>query len=288
MVLTAPPAAPNRSEPTTFSVRFDDFCAWIVETYPELAALALMTGSGTFSNGTAASPSMTFTAGGAGFFSLGANTLGISRAGAEWGRIAGNGALLIGLSAAIAGLGVGGITQTKVDSNASFAAMRTSNDTAGGYVYLAKSRGTTVTNYAIVQASDTVGGIQFRAAEGTTTVQSAQISAVVEGTPGSGDARAGLRIYTGNGPGTMSEALRADISQNVGIGGIAPTTRLHVNGPIRTASYTVATLPSASTVGQGAMAWVTDSSVTTFRGTVAGGGANKVAVISDGTNWLVH
>lgn len=288
MVLTAPPAAPNRAEPTTFSVRFDDWAAWFAEAVPEWEALSLMTGSGTFSNGSAASPSMTFTAGGAGLFSPGANLLGISRAGAEWGRINSAGSLLIGSSAAIAGLGVGGITQAKTDSHASFAALRTSNDTAGGFVYLAKSRGTTVTDYAIVQASDTVGGIQFRAAEGTTTVQSAQISAIVEGTPGAGDARAGLRLYTGNAPGTVGEALRADISQNVGIGGIAPTTRLHVNGPIRTASYTVATLPSASTVGQGAMAWVTDSSVTTFRSTVAGGGANKVQVISDGTNWLVH
>ncbi len=51
--------------------------------------------------------------------------------------------------------------------------------------------------------------------------------------------------------------------------------------------YTVATLPSASTQGVGARAFVTDSSVTTFRTIVAGGGSTAVPVFSDGTNWRV-
>lgn len=50
---------------------------------------------------------------------------------------------------------------------------------------------------------------------------------------------------------------------------------------------TVATLPSASVVGVGARAFVTDSSVTTFRTIVAGGGSTPVPVFSDGTNWRV-
>lgn len=57
-------------------------------------------------------------------------------------------------------------------------------------------------------------------------------------------------------------------------------------GLIRTGVYTVATLPSAS-ANAGFTAQVTDSSVTTFRSTVAAGGANRVMVFSDGTNWLV-
>lgn len=52
-------------------------------------------------------------------------------------------------------------------------------------------------------------------------------------------------------------------------------------------SYTVATLPSASTVGAGAQAYVTDANATTYRSTVAGGGSNKVQVQSDGTNWII-
>lgn len=51
--------------------------------------------------------------------------------------------------------------------------------------------------------------------------------------------------------------------------------------------FTVGTLPSAATSGVGARAFVTDSSVTTFGTAVASGGANKVPVYSDGTNWRV-
>jgi len=53
------------------------------------------------------------------------------------------------------------------------------------------------------------------------------------------------------------------------------------------AVYTVATLPSAATSGTGARAFVSDATVTTFASTVAGGGANKVPVYSDGTNWRI-
>jgi hypothetical protein len=51
--------------------------------------------------------------------------------------------------------------------------------------------------------------------------------------------------------------------------------------------FTVATLPGAGVLGAGARAFVTDSSVSTFGSTVAGGGSSKVPVYSDGTNWKV-
>lgn len=54
-----------------------------------------------------------------------------------------------------------------------------------------------------------------------------------------------------------------------------------------TGSTVVASLPSAATVGANARAFVTDATATTFHSTVAGGGANKVPVVSDGTNWLI-
>lgn len=54
-----------------------------------------------------------------------------------------------------------------------------------------------------------------------------------------------------------------------------------------TGSTTVASLPSASTAGAGARCFVTDATATTYLSTVAGGGANKVPVVSDGTNWLI-
>lgn len=54
-------------------------------------------------------------------------------------------------------------------------------------------------------------------------------------------------------------------------------------------SYTVATLPSAATAGQGARAFVTDADSSVFYSIVATGGGpiHTVPVFSDGTNWRV-
>ena len=54
-----------------------------------------------------------------------------------------------------------------------------------------------------------------------------------------------------------------------------------------TGGTTVAGLPTASSALVGARAFVTDASATTFLSTVSGGGANKVPVVCDGTNWLI-
>lgn len=51
--------------------------------------------------------------------------------------------------------------------------------------------------------------------------------------------------------------------------------------------YLVADLPPAANAGVGARSFVTNSSVSTFGSTVAGGGSTKVPVYSDGTNWRV-
>ena len=56
---------------------------------------------------------------------------------------------------------------------------------------------------------------------------------------------------------------------------------------VKTPGVAVASLPSASTAGAGARSFVTDATATTFATTVAGGGANKVPVVSDGTNWII-
>jgi hypothetical protein len=58
--------------------------------------------------------------------------------------------------------------------------------------------------------------------------------------------------------------------------------QLKANTPV-----TVANLSSAATAGVGSRSFVTDSSVSTFGSTVAGGGSTKVPVYSDGTNWKV-
>jgi hypothetical protein len=62
---------------------------------------------------------------------------------------------------------------------------------------------------------------------------------------------------------------------------------LNSPGVVKTAVFTVDTLPSASTVGAGARAFVSDSITNTFNSNVGNGGANSIPVFSDGTSWRV-
>jgi hypothetical protein len=62
------------------------------------------------------------------------------------------------------------------------------------------------------------------------------------------------------------------------------------SGAFSSRALTVATLPSAATVGAGGRSFVTDSTTTIIVGlglTVTGGGTNKVPVYSDGSNWII-
>jgi hypothetical protein len=67
-----------------------------------------------------------------------------------------------------------------------------------------------------------------------------------------------------------------------------PATSLAgVAGLWTTLQTTVAGLPAAAAGNSGYRAFVTDSTATTFAAIVAGTGANKVPVYSDGTNWRI-
>ena len=77
------------------------------------------------------------------------------------------------------------------------------------------------------------------------------------------------------------------LGSNTTVIGNSSTTLSKVFGVITSTVYTVATLPSASTSGAGARAFVSDALSPTFGATVTGGGAVNVPVYSDGTNWKV-
>lgn len=85
-----------------------------------------------------------------------------------------------------------------------------------------------------------------------------------------------LAIQSSDGTNTFNVA-RFENTGNVGIGTSAgaASTKLHVNGPIRCGTYTRATLPSASAVGAGALAFITDGTVSPA----------AVHVYSNGSAW---
>ncbi|MBC2884651.1 DUF2793 domain-containing protein [Ochrobactrum sp. CM-21-5] len=80
-------------------------------------------------------------------------------------------------------------------------------------------------------------------------------------------------IKVGDDGGNWREAMKVDhATGNVAVGSVWPQTRLHVDGPIRPASYAAAALPSAAEHGVGAIVFVSDT----------GGGE---MAYSDGGNW---
>jgi len=77
------------------------------------------------------------------------------------------------------------------------------------------------------------------------------------------------------------------LGSNTTVIGNSSTTLTKAFGVVTSTVYTVATLPSASTSGIGARAFVSDALAPAFGSTVVTGGAVAVPVYSDGTNWKV-
>jgi hypothetical protein len=127
---------------------------------------------------------------------------------------------------------------------------------------------------SIVADADFLFSFFARGYDGAAYRNAAGIRFAVDGTPGSNDMPGRITFHTSQ-DGTTSFAERMRITQagDVGVGVTAPSCKLHVDGPVRVKSYTVATVPSASSSGAGAIVYVSDES----------GGA--VLAFSDGTNW---
>jgi hypothetical protein len=70
-------------------------------------------------------------------------------------------------------------------------------------------------------------------------------------------------------------------------GVVVNNTGTFIAAVVTTIPIVFGSLPAASAVGAGARAFITDGNTATFGSQVSGGGANKVPVYSDGTNWFV-
>ncbi len=95
--------------------------------------------------------------------------------------------------------------------------------------------------------------------------------------------RIGTDVGSGGGTARDVQLIRGGVVKST----LGANTTDH-DQPVKLKSYIVSGLPSASTCGAGSMAFVTDATATTPYSTVAGGGSNKVLVISDGTDWIIH
>lgn len=105
-----------------------------------------------------------------------------------------------------------------------------------------------------------------------------------------GGANLTVQSGTGTGTGTLSVLnLASPIPVASGTGAQTMATGLQIKGGAAVlTSYVVASLPTG--LPAGATAFVTDASTTIILGlgaTVVGGGANKVPVYFDGTNWII-
>jgi hypothetical protein len=106
-------------------------------------------------------------------------------------------------------------------------------DGTGPFIFLDKSRNATVGSHTVVQDNDRLGGIVFRGSDGTEFEQGAQISAVVDGTPGTNDMPGRLEFAT-TPDGANSPTARMTIKNDgkVGIGTTGPSSELEVVGDI--------------------------------------------------------
>ena len=144
-----------------------------------------------------------------------------------------------------------------------------------------------VTNCVVSNTKANSSGIVINAAGGTAVVFNSifQIPTgtgkVILGASGGTVAYSGMNLYPGFNTSLSTTLSLAPITQYAGIN-IAPisiTTGL-------TVAVLNAVLPPA-VYGAGARAFATDATTPTFGATVVGGGAVKVPVYSDGTNWKV-
>jgi hypothetical protein len=107
---------------------------------------------------------------------------------------------------------------------------------------------------------------------GGAVVASWEVGAVIS------DAAPLSTVTIASGAGGSSNKFASLDSKGIWLSPVAKTTVYSVAGTA---------LPSAVTMGQGARAFVSDATSTTFAAAYAGSGANKVPVYSDGTVWRI-
>jgi len=92
-------------------------------------------------------------------------------------------------------------------SGGSGAFIRNSNNTAGGWVIVGKSRGTTLGSFTAVQSGDSIGGFTANGADGTSMVEAAAIQVVVDNTVSTGVVPGRILFNTSSSAGSSTTRI---------------------------------------------------------------------------------
>ena len=188
--------------------------------------------------------------------------LQIGRDGSEFARIDTFGRLLVGTSSARSNYrnSIAPTIQLEETSDKGLCVFTNIDASSGPYIWLGKSRGTSVGSSTIVQANDVLGSIRFNGADGSDVILAASVRAEIDGTPGAGDMPGRLVFSTtADGSASPTERLRIDSSNYVLIGGTTAATAdiaLNADGSASfadnvNARYVVANEPNPAGTGTG-------------------------------------
>ena len=180
-----------------------------------------------------------------------ADTVSIETGGTERLRVDSGGRLLIGVTASTPTDNDANNVALQVegtDGNDSRAMIRTNNTTAsnGAFLYLVRSKGTSLASKTSVALNDSLGGLVFNGADGSDDTRAASIQAFCDGTPGTDDMPGRLAFYTtADGDANYTERLRINSVGKVGINSTAPDGMLAIEHTSSAPNLTMRNHPAA-------------------------------------------
>jgi hypothetical protein len=206
---------------------------------PDFGSQALTTtglisanGKVSFPLGTAALPSLyPGTDTNTGMYSPGADQVAISTNGSGRLFVDSTGKILIGTAASrnfVFNIAPAIQIESATDS-AGLSIATNRNDENANFLRFGKSRSGSVGGVGVVSNGDAVGTFRFEAADGSALVRAAEITASVDGTPGTG-VMPGRLVFltTPSNSGTPTERMRLDSSGRLGLGTSVPSKNFEI------------------------------------------------------------